>query len=275
MTLTALCDSVDIILRTKGALKMRKLVVMIIIAIAFVLSACQSAVQPAGVLEEYSEQKNAQIQETNEAMLTIQPTDPLSEPTVEPTKQPYEIPTKTLNPTSTDQPVESSKPKKTVQPAAKPTQSPAPSPTETPLPIVTTEPSTKPTPELTEEPTPEPTPEPTNDITPVSSSYVNAAMAEINRLREANGVAPANFSSSISSSCQSHASKMAESGSAFHASGAYMFEAVGRASNHMPGGTMGGSAANHVVQLQTAKVTKIGIAAVYCGDYVYYVVRGD
>lgn len=68
---------------------------------------------------------------------------------------------------------------------------------------------------------------------------------------------------------------MAESGTVFHASGVYMFEAVGRASRHMSGGTMGGTAANHVVQLQSAEVTKIGIGAVLYGDYVFYVVRGD
>ena len=68
---------------------------------------------------------------------------------------------------------------------------------------------------------------------------------------------------------------MAESGSVYHSSGSYMYEAVGRASSHMSGGTMGGSAANHVVQLQSAEVTSIGIGAVFYGDYVYYVVRGN
>lgn len=109
----------------------------------------------------------------------------------------------------------------------------------------------------------------------MSSSFINAAMAEINRLREANGIAPATFSSGISSSCKSHAFAMAESGNPFHASGIYMFEAVGRASKQMPGATMGGAAANHVAQLQSDKVTQIGTGAVYYGDYLYYVVRGD
>ena len=109
----------------------------------------------------------------------------------------------------------------------------------------------------------------------VSSSYINAAMAEINRLREENGAAPAVYNSSMSSSCQSHAVSMAESGTAFHASGEYVFEAVGRASGYMSGTTMGGAAANHVVQLQSAEVTQIGIGAVYYGDYVFYVVRGS
>ena len=100
-------------------------------------------------------------------------------------------------------------------------------------------------------------------------------MAEINRLREENGVAPAVYNSSMSSSCQSHAVSMAESGTAFHASGGYVFEAVGRASRYMTGTTMGGAAANHVVQLQSEEVTKIGIGAVYYGDYLFYVVRGS
>jgi len=100
-------------------------------------------------------------------------------------------------------------------------------------------------------------------------------MAEINRLREASGVPAASYSGSISASCQSHAAAMAESGSAYHSSGSYMYEAVGRASSHMSGGTMGGAAANHVVQLQSAEVTSIGIGAAFYGDYVYYVVRGD
>jgi uncharacterized protein YkwD len=114
-----------------------------------------------------------------------------------------------------------------------------------------------------------------SDIDPVSSAFINAAMAEINRQRVADGVAPATFSSSISSSCKSHAIAMAESGSVFHASGTYMYEAVGRASKHMPGATMGSSAVAHVVQLKSDAVTQIGIGAVYYGNYLYYVVRGD
>lgn len=274
MTLNALYDSVDIILRTKGVFNMRKSAFIIIIAMIFVFSACQKVDElpislPAATLNTIDGKTVETTAERSEMISVL--------PTIEPTAATSSAakPTFTVEPIPTAQPTVMLTEKPTERPTAKPTQAPALSPTKPPLPVMTTEPTPQQTPEPIEEPTPQLTPEPTNDITPVSSSYINAAMTEINRLREENGVAPATLSGSISSSCQNHAVKMAESGSAFHASGVYMFEAVGRASNHMPGGTMGGSAANHVVQLQSAEVTKIGIGAVYCGDYVYYVVRGD
>lgn len=241
---------------------MRKSAYIIIIAIAFFFSGCQNLVEiPAfsyhttvDAAYEIAAEPTAEVAQaasisaTTEPTLTISPAaEPSTTETVKPTEQPVERPTE--HPTAIS----------TQAPLAQPTDKPAHSSTEVPTP----------------KPTEEQTPEPQIEITPVSSSYIKAAMAEINRLREANGVEPATFSSSISSSCKGHAVKMAESGSVFHASGVYMFEAVGRASKHMSGSTMGGAAANHVVQLQSAEVTKIGIGAVYCGDYVYYVVRGD
>jgi uncharacterized protein YkwD len=227
---------------------MRKSVFFIIIT-TFFFSACQKTVElPVSSPNVISE--TTALTKPTEAIQTMSIT-----PAVEPT---VTIPP-TVKPTSAEKPTE----RPTDESTERPTEQPTVKPTQTP------------TPQQTPVPTAEPTPEPQSEITPVSSSYINAAMSEINRLREENGVSPATFSSSISSSCKSHAIKMAESGEPFHASGVYMFEAVGRASRHMSGATMGGAAANHVVQLQSAEVTKIGIGAVYCGDYVYYVVRGD
>ncbi len=171
---------------------------------------------------------------------------PTSTPTVKPIAEPTKAPTSTVN-TNTDGGTDS--------------KPPAPIITQTPKPTV--------------EPTPEPTQDNKGEIDSVSLAFINAAMAEINRQRVADGIAPATFSSSISSSCKSHAMAMAENGSVFHASGTYMYEAVGRASKYMPGATMGSSAVAHVVQMKSEEVTQIGIGAVYCGSYLYYVVRGN
>jgi len=238
---------------------MKQILIAILVAVLFLFAACQSFSQPVEDTAVSFEKETVLTQETAEPVQTVNPTNEPIEPTQKLTLKPTETP----EPTSTEKPTETAKPTETVKP--KQTSSPQP----------TTQPTVKPTEIPTPDPTAKPTPEPEVEIVSVSSSYINAAMAEINRLRKENGVPPATYSGSISSSCQSHAEKMAESGSPFHASGTYMFEAVGRASRHMSGGTMGGSAANHVVQLQSEEVTKIGIGAVYYGDYVFYVVRGD
>jgi len=238
---------------------MKQILIAILVAVLFLFPACQSFSQPVEDTAVSFEKETVLTQETAEPVQTVNPTNEPIEPTQKLTLKPTETP----EPTSTEKPTETAKPTETVKP--KQTSSPQP----------TTQPTVKPTEIPTPDPTAKPTPEPEVEIVSVSSSYINAAMAEINRLRKENGVPPATYSGSISSSCQSHAEKMAESGSPFHASGTYMFEAVGRASRHMSGGTMGGSAANHVVQLQSEEVTKIGIGAVYYGDYVFYVVRGD
>ena len=250
---------------------MKQILIAILVSVLFLFPACQSFSQPVEDTAVSFEKETILTQETAEPVQTVNPTNEPIEPTQKLTLKPTETP----EPTSTEKPTETAKPTETVKPkqssSPQPTTQPTAKPTEIPTPV----PTAKPTPEPTVEPTPTPTPEPEVEIVSVSSSYINAAMAEINRLRKENGVPPATYSGSISSSCQSHAEKMAESGSPFHASGTYMFEAVGRASRHMSGGTMGGSAANHVVQLQSEEVTKIGIGAVYYGDYVFYVVRGD
>ncbi len=205
-----------------------------------VITAIEQTTKPSVTLTVESEQP----QVTQTPQLTVMPT---VMPTAKPEEQVTEEPTPTLTPTIT----------------------PTAEPTEAPISIIT------PTLQPTAQPTPEPTTDNQNDIIPVSSAFINAAMVEINRQREAEGVAPAIFSSSISASCKSHAIAMAQSGSVFHASGIYMFEAVGRASSYMPGATMGSAAVAHVAQLKSDAVTQIGIGAVYYGDYFFYVIRGD
>ena len=108
----------------------------------------------------------------------------------------------------------------------------------------------------------------------MSSSFIDAAMAKINSIRQENGVEPAVLVSSISSDCRAHAIEMAEAGSPFHDSNPGGCEAVGRVSDAMPGSTVGSTAVTHVSQLATSDVTKIGIGAVYCKGYLYFVVRG-
>ena len=224
---------------------MKYIILSMLAAVVFVFSACQSDIPTI----ESNQSAQEAIKETEMPKQFEQ--SPTSSPELTSTSKP----SPTLIAIETTEPTE----KPTVAPTAKPTNPPTPEPTVIPTPT----------------PTVQPTEEPEVEITAVSSSYINAAMAEINRLRKENGIEPAVYSSSMSSSCQSHAVSMAESGTAFHASGGYMFEAVGRASRYMSGTTMGGSAANHVVQLQSAEVTQIGIDAVYYGSYLFYVVRGD
>ena len=242
---------------------MKNITLSLFVATLFIFSACQSDIKPITKIQYEQEEKQIQETEMPEQLEQIptQSTEPLSTQEPSPTKMSVEITEPTEAPTTLV----------TDEPTLKPTEKPAPGPTTKP----TSKPTSEPTPEPTVEPTPKPTTESEIETTPVSSSYINAAMAEINRLREANGVPSAVYSSSISSSCQSHAAEMAESGSPFHASGGYSFEAVGRASRYMSGTTMGGTAANHVVQMQSEEVTQIGIGAVYYGDYVFYVVRGN
>ncbi len=236
---------------------MKYVILSMLAAVIFVFSACQSYIP---TIESNQSVKEAE-QETEMLKQFEQSLTPLPEPII------TQEPSLTVTTMETTEPTE----KPTAAPTAKPTEKPTAAPTAKPTNPPTPEPTVMPTPT----PTVRPTEEPEVEITAVSSSYINAAMAEINRLREENGVAPAVYDSSMSSSCQSHAVSMAESGSAFHASGGYVFEAVGRASRYMSGTTMGGAAANHVVQLQSEEVTKIGIGAVYYGDYVFYVVRGS
>jgi hypothetical protein len=198
------------------------------------------------------------------------------EQTVLPTMAPVKI--QTAEPKPTEMLI--IEPVVTAAPAEKPSvvQTPAvdtmPKPTPKPTVKPTPKPTLEPTPEPTPAPTPEPIPEPEAEITAVSSSFINSVMAEINRRRQANGVEPAALVGSISSSCKSHAIEMAESGSPFHASNPGGCEAVGRVSDAMPGSTVGSTAVTHVGQLATADVTKIGIGAVYCNGYLYFVVRG-
>ncbi len=236
---------------------MKYVILSILAAVVFVFSACQSYIP---TIESNQSVKEAE-QETEMPKQFEQ--SPTSSPELTSTSKP----SPTLIVIGTTEPTE----KPTAAPTAKPMEKPTASPTSKPTNQPTPGPTVMPTPT----PTVQPTEEPEIEITAVSSSYINAAMAEINRLREDNGVAPAVYNSSMSSSCQSHAESMAESGTTFHASGGYVFEAVGRASRYMSGTTMGGAAANHVVQLQSAEVTQIGIGAVYYGDYVFYVVRGS
>ena len=235
-----------------------------IVATACLLSACATP-----LIEESAFQND----DLGNVIIAIEQTEkPSTKPPVEleqsqetQTPKPTAIPTVIPTVEPEEKVKEEPTPIQTVKPTAEPTEAPKQKPT--------VKPTVEPTP--TPQPIAQPTPETQDEIIPVSSSFINAAMAEINRLREANGVAPAAFSGGISSSCKSHAIAMAESGEVYHASGIYMFEAVGRASKHMPGATMGGAAANHVVQLQSDEVTKIGIGAVYYGDYVFYVVSGN
>lgn len=240
---------------------MKKTTLFLIVATIFIFSACQSNI-PSG---ESKQPEQELVQETETLELLEQKLTSTPEPTI------TQEPSSTLATIETTEPTTTPTPLITAEPTQKPTEIPMVSPTTKP----TSKPTTEITPKPTAEPTVQPTEEPKVEITAVSSSYINAAMAEINRLREENGVATAVYNSSMSSSCQSHAVSMAESGTAFHASGGYVFEAVGRASSYMSGTTMGGAAANHVVQLQSAEVTQIGIGAVYNGNYVFYVVRGS
>ena len=169
-----------------------------------------------------------------------------------------------------------------VEPTPPPTETSAPPPTPTenaglvptpkPAPDSTEQPTATKTPEPTVKPTPEPATEP--EITAVSSTFINAAIAKINSIRQENGVEPAALVSSISSDCKAHAIEMAEAGSPFHDSNPGGCEAVGRVSDAMPGSTVGSTAVTHVSQLATSDVTKIGIGAVYCNGYLYFVVRG-
>ncbi len=169
-----------------------------------------------------------------------------------------------------------------VEPTPPPTETSAPPPTPTesaglvptlkPMPDSTEQTAATQTPEPTAEPTAEPATEP--EITAVSPSFINAAMAKINSIRQENGVEPAALVSSISSDCKAHAIEMAEAGSPFHDSNPGGCEAVGRVSDAMPGSTVGSTAVTHVSQLATSDVSKIGIGAVYCNGYLYFVVRG-
>ena len=254
---------------------MRRLLCIIVIATCL-LSACAKP-----LIEEVA----VQIEDSKSVISTVEQTE---KPNVtSPVESEQTQATQTPNPTVIPTAISSVKPEEQVTeeptpiPTVKPTAEPTKVPTSTITPTPTAEPTKTPVPIITQAPKPtaEPTPEPTQDnqteIIPVSSALINSAMAEINRQRVANGVSPAKFSSSISSSCKSHAIAMAESSSVFHASGTYMYEAVGRASKHMPGATMGSSAEAHVVQMKSEEVTQIGIGAVYCGSYLYYVVRGN
>ncbi|GEM_PF-5119635 len=240
---------------------MKHIIFSILAAAVFVFSACHSYI-PA-IESNQSVQKV--IKETEMPNQSEQAPSPLPEPII------TQKPNHTVTTKETTEPMKTLTPLITAEPTQKPTEKPTVAQTEKPTNPQTPEPTVMPTPT----PTVQPTEEPEIEITAVSSSYINAAMAEINRLRGEDGIEPAVFSSSMSSSCQSHAVSMAERGTAFHASGGYVFEAVGRASRYMSGTTMGGAAANHVVQLQSAEVTQIGIGAVYYGDYVFYVVRGS
>jgi len=240
---------------------MKKIILSLLSIVIFVFSACQSDIPTI----ESNQSVQEAIQETE------MPKQFEQSPTPTPGLNSTSKPSPTVTTIETTEPMETPTPLITAEPKQKPTEKPTVAPTEKPTNPPTPGPTVMPTPT----PTVQPTEEPEIEITAVSSSYINAAMAEINRLREDNGVAPAVYSSSMSSSCQSHAVSMAESGTAFHASGGYVFEAVGRASRYMTGTTMGGAAANHVVQLQSSEVTQIGIGAVYYGEYVFYVVRGS
>ena len=240
---------------------MKKIILSLLAATIFIFSACQSDIPSV----EANQPELGLVQETEILELLEQKPTSTPEPTI------AQEPSSTLAIIETTEPTDTLTPMIMEEPTQKPTEIPTVSPTAKP----TSKPTTEITPKPTTEPTVQPTEEPKVEITSVSSSYINAAMAEINRLREENGAAPAVYNSSMSSSCQSHAVSMAESGTAFHASGGYVFEAVGRASSYMSGTTMGGAAANHVVQLQSSEVTQIGIGSVYYGDYVFYVVRGS
>lgn len=232
---------------------MKKLALSIMIVTAICFSACQTpqinvnddTASAAATTDKAV--KTPIIEETSTATLKIIPSH-IPEETADITEQVAEEPT----------------PIPTTKPTAKPTEVPTP-----PTPIIT------PTPQPTAQPTAEPTPDNQNDVIPVSSAFIKAAIAQINRQREADGIASATYSGSISSSCKSHAIAMAESGEVFHASGTYMFEVVARVNKVMPGATMGSAAVAHVTQLKSEEVTKIGIGAVYYGNYLYYVVRGD
>ncbi len=240
---------------------MKKIILSLLSIVIFVFSACQSDIPAI----ESNQSVQEAIQETE------MPKQLEQSPTFSPEPTSTSEPSPTIILIETTEPMETPMPLIADEPTQKPTEKPTAAPTAKPINQPTPGPTVMPTPT----PTVQPTEEPEMEITAVSSSYINAAMAEINRLREENGIEPAVYSSSMSSSCQSHAVSMAESGTAFHASGGYVFEAVGRASRYMSGTTMGGAAANHVVQLQSEEVTKIGIGAVYYGDYVFYVVRGS
>ena len=254
---------------------MKKLLCLIVIATCFLSACAYPEIEEVTIQIEDSKRAIAttgQIEKSNvisyvesEQSQATQIAEPTVIPTVMPSVKPEEQETNELAPTQTVKPI--AEPTKAATPITTP--SPTAEVTSTPPPIIT------PTPKPTTDPTPEPTQDNKSEITPVSSAFINAAMAEMNRQRAADGVAPAILSSSISASCKKHAIDMAESGEVFHASGIYMFEAVGRASKHMPGATMGSSSVAHVVQLKSEEVTQIGIGAVYYGDYLYYVVRGD
>ncbi len=252
---------------------MKRLLFTIVIATCL-LSACATPLIKESTVQN-DDLKNVIITIEQTEKPSVTPPAKLEKIQVTQTPKPTAIPSITPASGPKKQVAEESTLIQTVKPTAEPTEAPTQQPTAKPTVEPTLSPTLQPTAKPTSEPTPTPTPEPKVVITPVSSSYINGAMAEINRLRAASGIASASYSESISSRCQNHAVKMAESGLPFHASGVYMFEAVGRASRHMPGGAMGGSAANHVVQLQSEDVTKIGIGAVYYSDYVFYVVRGD
>ena len=245
---------------------MKPKLILLLATLLFLFSACQYVSMPEESIDVQKTPESIQGQETADLMALEKPT-----------QHPSIKPTKTYIPVSTEQPAETIVPETTpapltiVEPTVKPTEMPTTRPSVSPTEVPTATPSPTPTPQ----PTPEPTTEPKNEITPVSSSFVHEAMAEINRLRKANGVSPATLSYSLSLDCQNHAELMAKSGSSFHANGMYVYEAVGKVSKYMPGEIMGGTAANHVVQLQSNNVTEIGIGAVFYGDYIFFVVRGE
>lgn len=243
-------------------MRFRIFILVMIIAISTVgCDVHTDAQESVGPLEEIQNEDAV-----DEQTISVASPTPTSSTTVQPTPEAIDVPEPTEQPTVTQ------------TQAAKSTQTPTADITPKPTSKLTAQPTPEPTPESTPEPTleptPEPTPEPEVEITAVSSSFINAAMAEINRRRQENGVEPAELIGSISSSCKAHAIEMAETGSPFHDSNPGGCEAVGRVSDAMPGSTVGSTAVTHVGQLATADVTKIGIGAVYCNGYLYFVVRG-
>ena len=145
---------------------MRHIILSILAAVVFIFSACQADIQ---TIESNLSVQEA-IQETEMPKHFEQ--SPISSPELTSTSKPRP----TLIVIETTEPTE----KPTVAPTAKPTEKPTVAPTAKPTNPPTPGPTVMPTPT----PTVQPTEEPEIEITAVSSSYINAAMAEINRLRE-------------------------------------------------------------------------------------------
>lgn len=186
MTSPLLADNLYII--HEGNIVMKRLLCIIVIATCLLSACVNPLIEESAVQNEDIENVITAIEQTEKPSVTLPVKS--EKPQATQTPKPAVIPTvmPTLKPK--EQVTEETTPIRTVKPTVEPTKAPTPQPTAIIL-----------TPKPTAASTPEPTQETQNEIIPVSSAFINAAMAEINKQREVDGIAHASFSSSAVGSC--------------------------------------------------------------------------